>query len=160
MPHLITVRFPFHNGDIHAVVSTPLPPAQWRAVPSMDVTTVESLRLSHAHGPDVMPLLTTLGPIARKLVSALRAAVASAAKTDLAQARAARKHEMLGSSAGCTLAQLAARGDEPRIGIDYITTMQERADVLSLMREGLVETYVDVEVTRIRVTPAGRAALR
>lgn len=54
-----------------------------------------------------------------------------------------------------TLCKLAARNDEPRIGIDAIYTMWERADVLDLARADLVEMYVDVEVTRIRLTPRG-----
>ncbi len=54
-----------------------------------------------------------------------------------------------------TLCKLAARADEPRIGIDAIFTMWERADVLDLARADLVEMYVDVEVLRVRLTPAG-----
>lgn len=57
-----------------------------------------------------------------------------------------------------TLCKLAARADEPRIGIDAIHTMWERADVLDLAREDLIEMYLDVEVTRIRLTPRGRLA--
>lgn len=54
-----------------------------------------------------------------------------------------------------TLCKLAARADEPRIGIDAIFSMWERADVLDLARADLVEMYVDVEVTRIKLTPTG-----
>ncbi len=54
-----------------------------------------------------------------------------------------------------TLCKLAARADEPRIGIDAIHSMWERADILDLRRAGLVETYVDVEVLRVRLTPTG-----
>jgi hypothetical protein len=58
-----------------------------------------------------------------------------------------------------TLCKLAARADEPRIGIDAIHTMWERRDVLDLARADLVEMYLDVEVTRVRVTSTGRLAV-
>ncbi len=54
-----------------------------------------------------------------------------------------------------TLCKLAARGDEPRVGIDAIFWMQDRADLLDLRDERLIEMYLDVEVTRVRVTPRG-----
>ena len=54
-----------------------------------------------------------------------------------------------------TLCKLAARADEPRIGIDAIFTMWERRDVRDLVQADMVEMYVDVEVVRIRLTPAG-----
>lgn len=58
-------------------------------------------------------------------------------------------------SAYQTLCKLAQRGDDPRIGIDAIHSMRERADVLNLLRENLVEVYVDVEVHRLRLTARG-----